>query len=83
MSDEFPRCHYCDKLAFEFWFDEIAVCADCLENMSGDKVWRLVQDVTGYMWVTSAEIDETLEVINEGTFKDMWAECQRLGKDAD
>lgn len=84
MTDEFPRCHYCGKYAFEFFYEDIAVCEDCMANLSGDRIWRLVRDFSGNIWVTSVDVsDIDFEIINQGTFKDMWNECQKMDDNND
>lgn len=67
-----PTCHYCGRLAFEFSFDEIAVCKNCIETMSVGHIWRLVRIDNGDCLVTCSDIYKDFEVIAEGTFKEMW-----------
>lgn len=78
MSDEFPHCHYCGRLAFEFYFTDISICDNCMQNLSGDRIWRLVRDYLGQIWVTTADNNVDFEVIDQGTFKDMWRLCQQM-----
>lgn len=75
--DDLPRCHYCERYAFEIRFQEIAVCDHCLETMTAGHTWRVVRDATGGIWVTSSETAYDYEILGEGTFAQMWALCHK------
>lgn len=77
--DDLPKCHYCERYAFEIHFQGIAVCERCLENMTAHRVWRVVRSEAGDTWVTvSDQIDLTrFQVLGEGTFSEMWELCHK------
>lgn len=66
-----PICHFCGRLAPEFWYEGIAVCESCMETMSAGRVWHLIW-VAGDYFVTSSDTYADFEVLAEGTFKEMW-----------
>lgn len=74
--DELPRCHYCQRYAFEIHFQGMAICERCLDNMTTDRVWRCVRDVDGAVWVTTSEAPN-MEEIGRGTFTEMWTLCHK------
>lgn len=84
MIDDFeadiPTCHYCERIAPEFWYEGIAICENCMENMSAGKVWHLVRTMAGDHSVTSSDTYMDFEVLAEGTFKEMWKMSLDMGE---
>ena len=77
MTDQFnidvPTCHYCGRLAPEFFFESIHVCEKCLGESSA--MWCLYQMPSGEYSVTPKRNPQDLsdwKYINEGTFIEMW-----------
>jgi hypothetical protein len=80
-SQELPRCYFCDRYAFEFDYEGLCVCEECMTNMSRNKVWHLIRTLSGEYFVTSFTDLKDFEVVSEGTFKEMWDLCQRTDTD--
>ena len=79
IADDLPHCHYCGRYAFEMSFEDIPVCADCIEKLTSEKIWRVIRDYFGELWVTSADLSTVdFEILNQGSFKDMWEFVQKL-----
>lgn len=74
---DLPHCHYCGRFAFEFYYEGIHVCENCLNDLSKGRTWRLVKNSVGEYWVTCADDYSEFEVLGNGTFKEMWELCQR------
>lgn len=75
--DNLPRCHYCERYAFEIHFQGIAVCEKCIERMTAGHVWRMVRGDDGSVWVTTTDAPGQFEILGEGTFTEMWDLCHK------
>lgn len=73
--NDLPRCHYCQRYAFELRFQSLAVCDKCMDSLSAGRAWRVVrrlEDGAIFLVTASSEEVETVEIIGEGTFAQMW-----------
>jgi hypothetical protein len=71
--DDLPKCHYCDRYAFEITFQGIHICDKCLDHMTKGRLWRVMRDVDGHVWITLSDAPvSTFEILGEGTFIEMW-----------
>jgi len=80
QTDEFndpPRCHYCQRYAFEITFQSIAVCDKCLDKMTKGRPWFTVRSADGAVFVTTSDGvlhgAQQFEVLGAGTFAEMWS----------
>lgn len=74
---DIERCYYCQRIAPEFRYESIAVCANCLDGM-GKKEWALFRRPDGEYEVTLVDNPADLSgwlLIDTGNFRKM---CDRM-----